>query len=304
MANIVLLLVKSSLQPSSIPTYRRAWKLFYQFLFNTLPGTSTNIPISPPTLALFIAYLFDHHYASSTVNSYVSAIGYSHKLAGLHDPTKSFFINQMLKGYGKIGCRLDSRLPITLPILYRIVWATSQLSDSFFNTCRFQAMCLFAFYTFARVGEITASASGTTIYLHQVSKLVNDNQEAVAFKVTFLNYKHNYNKSPFSLTISRQTTCCPVQHFLAYLQARGNTPGPLFQMPNGSPVPRAVFTEKLSTALKFCGLDPTRYKGHSFRIGAATHAAEKGMSDAQIRTMGRWKSNAFLKYIRLQSMSI
>ena len=60
----------------------------------------------------------------------------------------------------------------------------------------------------------------------------------------------------------------------------------------------------LSTALKFCGLDPTRYKGHSFRIGAATHAADKGMSDAQIRTMGRWKSNAFLKYIRLQSMSI
>ena len=39
----------------------------------------------------------------------------------------------------------------------------------------------------------------------------------------------------------------------------------------------------LSTALKFCGLDPTRYKGHSFRISAATHAADKGMSDAQIR---------------------
>ena len=116
-----------------------------------MPGTSTNIPISPPTLALFIAYLFDHHYASSTVNSYVSAIGYSHKLAGLHDPTKSFFINQMLKGYGKIGCRLDSRLPITLPILHRIVWATSHLSDSFFNTCRFQAMCLFAFYTSERL---------------------------------------------------------------------------------------------------------------------------------------------------------
>ena len=152
---------------------------FYQFLFNTLPGTSTNIPISPPTLALFIAYLFDHHYASSTVNSYVSAIGYSHKLAGLHDPTKSFFINQMLKRYGKIGCRLDSRLLITLPILHRIVWATYRLSDSFFNTCRFQAMCLFAFYTFARVGEITASASGTTIYLHQVSKLVNDKQEGL-----------------------------------------------------------------------------------------------------------------------------
>ena len=101
----VLLLVKSSPQPSSIPTYKRAWKLFYQFLFNTLPGTSVDLPISPPTLALFIAYLFVRHYASSTINTYVSAIGYSHKLAGLPDPTKTFFINQMLKGYGKIGFR-------------------------------------------------------------------------------------------------------------------------------------------------------------------------------------------------------
>ena len=153
------------------------WKLFYQFLFNTLPGTSADIPISPPTLALFIAYLFYRHYASSTVNNYVSAIGYSHNLAGLPDPTKTFFINQMLNGYGKNDFRLDIRLPITLPILHRIVWAASQLVDSFFNTCLFQAVCLFAFCTFARVGEITASASGTTIHLHQVSKLVNDKQE-------------------------------------------------------------------------------------------------------------------------------
>lgn len=164
-------------------------------------------------------------------------------------------------------------------------------------------MCLLAFYTFARVGEITASASGTTIHLHQVSKLVNDKQEAESFKVTFLNYKHNYNQSPFSIVISRQTTFFHVQHLLVYLQARGRKSGPLFQMPNGSPVPRSILTEKLFTALKFSGLDPSRYKGHSFRIGAATHAADKGMSDAQNRAMGRWKSNAFLKYIRLQSVS-
>lgn len=66
---------------------------------------------------------------------------------------------------------------------------------------------------------------------------MNDKQEAEAFKVTFLNYKHNYNQSSFSLVISRQTTFCPVQHLLVYLQARGHKPGPLFQIPNGSRVP-------------------------------------------------------------------
>lgn len=82
LANVVLTLVKSSLQPSSIPTYKRS-KLFYQLVVNTLPGTSADIPISPPTLALFIAYIFEIHYASSTVNTYISAIGYSQKLKGI-----------------------------------------------------------------------------------------------------------------------------------------------------------------------------------------------------------------------------
>ena len=42
-------------------------------------------------------------------------------------------------------------------------------------------------------------------------------------------------------------------------------------------------------------LDPTKYKGHSFRNGAATLAAECGFADAQIWSIGRWKSDAFPK---------
>lgn len=77
--------------------------------------------MSPSHLALFIAYLFQHNYAASTANTYVSAMGYSHRLAELQDPTKTFFILEMLKGYGKKGSRLDTRLPVTLPILHQIL---------------------------------------------------------------------------------------------------------------------------------------------------------------------------------------
>ena len=45
-------------------------------------------------------------------------------------------------------------------------------------------------------------------------------------------------------------------------------------------------------------VDSSRYKSHSFRIGGACHAAEKGYSDAQIRALGRWKSYAFKVYLR------
>ena len=40
-------------------------------------------------------------------------------------------------------------------------------------------------------------------------------------------------------------------------------------------------------------------KAHSFRVGATSHAAEQGCSDAQIRMLGHRKSNAFQRYIRI-----
>ena len=37
-------------------------------------------------------------------------------------------------------------------------------------------------------------------------------------------------------------------------------------------------------------------------IGAASHKADMGFSDAQIRTLGRWKSDAFRIYIRSERL--
>ena len=58
----------------------------------------------------------------------------------------------------------------------------------------------------------------------------------------------------------------------------------------------------VSMAIQLCGLAPSRYKGHSFRIGTASHAVDRGLSDAQIHALGRWKSNAFQRYIRVPSL--
>ena len=297
--------MKSSLQPSSLPTYKRAWRLYNQFLHSTFQGLSVALPISPPNLALFIAYMFDNHYAPSTVTTYISALGYSHKLSGYPDPSKVFFIMQMLKGYGKLGARLDSRLPITLPILHRILEAASSFSTSKYQICQFQAMCSIAFHAFLRVGEMTSTTGlgPRPLQIHQVVQLVNDSNTIVSLKIVFEDFKHSYNQPPSSLVINRVPIFCPVQFMLDYLALRGNKPGPLFITLHGHPVSRANFTDQLSLAIKFCGLNPARYKGHSFRIGAASHAADRGLSDAQIRVLGRWKSNAFHRYIRIPSVS-
>ena len=120
LADVVTYLMGSSLQPSSLPTYRRAWRLYNTFSIDILGRSACPLPLPLSNLAIFIAYLYQHNYASSTVNTYVSALGYIHRLAGVADPTRVFFITEMLKGYGKVSTRFDTRLPITVSILEQL----------------------------------------------------------------------------------------------------------------------------------------------------------------------------------------
>lgn len=92
---------------------------------------------------------------------------------------------------------------------------------------------------------------------------------------------------------------CPVTTLLSYLAVRGNRPGPLFMHANGKPLTKAQFVAGVRSALTEAKLPATSYAGHSFRIGAATTAAAAGVEDSVIKTLGRWKSSAYLLYIRM-----
>ena len=141
--------------------------------------------------------MYNHHYAPSTVHTYVSALGNCHKLSGLADPTNVFFVLQMLKGYGKLGSRLDSRLPLTLPILHRLLESTIHLCRSPYEICLFRAMYSFEFFACLRIGEITLSGSKggrSSIQLHQLVQLVDKNKKVGALKCTCLDFKQNYNQ--------------------------------------------------------------------------------------------------------------
>ena len=121
--------------------------------------------------------------------------------------------------------------------------------------------------------EITVTrASASPLQIHQLAKLLNPAKEVVGLKITFQDSKHNYNQRSFSLVVNRQDDHCSVQLLLDYLALLGNARGPIFLTIQGTPVPRVLFADLLCQAIKCFGLDPSRYKGHSFRIGAASYA--------------------------------
>ena len=66
--------------------------------------------------------------------------------------------------------------------------------------------------------------------------------------------------------------------------------GPLFVFGDGRPLTRQRFVGS--------------YAGHSFRIGAVTTAAARGLEDSTIQTLDRWKSLAYLEYIRIPRQAI
>jgi integrase len=59
----------------------------------------------------------------------------------------------------------------------------------------------------------------------------------------------------------------------------------------------SYFTNAFQQLLLRTGIDPTGFTGHSIRRGAAQSAADIGMDMMDIQTLGRWKSDAMLRYV-------
>ena len=61
---------------------------------------------------------------------------------------------------------------------------------------------------------------------------------------------------------------------------------------------RDTVAKLFSVALVLLDVDPKLYGLHSFRVVKCTELALAGSSDANLREAGRWKTNAFQRYIR------
>ena len=84
-----------------------------------------------------------------------------------------------------------------------------------------------------------------------------------------------------------------------YLRSRprASRSEPLFITDEGGPMSRSWFGTKLRILCQACGLPPESYTAHSLRIGAATSAAASSQVST-LKAMGRWRSNAYARYLR------
>lgn len=283
-------------------TYRRAVSLYSEFVLTVLHST-TFFPATTQYIMLYVTHLFNKGLCYSTIVTYISAISYFSKMMDLPDPSNAFITRKLLQAVKRSNFKPDTRLPITPFILKALSENLARLGLSLYDQLLLRAAYTLAFHALLRVGEFTSRAISDQSKILQVTDISfppRPSGEAV-LQVTIRHFKGNVGASPFHIFIqpAAETSICAYTAVLSYLHVRPQLPGPLFVRQDSTPLKREFFTSQLKLSLRAAELPVDRYKAHSFRIGSASFHASTGMSDNEIMKLGRWKSSAVQRYIRI-----
>ena len=296
-------LFSAGLAASTQAVYRSGSRRFLQFCATY--QIDRPFPVTERTLSGFVAYLHGAGLAPGTVKGYLAAVRYSQIGLGLGDPRIGEMpqLEYVVKGLKRLHKPVASRtrLPITPAILRRLkaVWAS--WPDQQDAAMLWAAACM-CFFGFLRAGEVVIpSDSGfdSATHLAQGDVRVDSVVTPRYLEVTIKASKTDPFRRGVSVFLGATSgDLCPVAAILGYMVRRGSSPGPFFSFANGHSLTRVRFVSAVRTALDQAGVDSSLYAGHSFRIGAATTAAQRGLPDSLIKTLGRWQSAAYTAYIR------
>ncbi|XP_066286545.1 integrase/recombinase xerD homolog [Branchiostoma lanceolatum] len=231
-----------------------------------------------------------------------------HLEQGWEDPTKeSFLIGRIVQGIrnskGQKPVRV--RLPVTLPILLGLCNKMELIFQREpYDQLVMQTAFLMAFFGFLRVGEFTCDSW----------KQFNPDLHLQWPDVTFVPnvYQPNYvqilikgsktdpSRKGVPIVLGQTyTALCPVKAMRELFLSRRHKQGPLFRFQSGAFLTRTKLTKIMREALQMLGINASQYASHSFRKGAATTAAEKGLPSWLIQILGRWSSECYKLYISL-----
>ena len=265
--------------------------------------------MSEDILCYFSSYLAAQHISPQSIKTYLAGIRHMQVTLGLPEP-RSFSSLPRLRlvqaGIQRTYLEQESqtarvRLPIT-PAILRAMQSILEPRATDPDVFMLWAAAVLCFFGFFRSGEITvpnAEGFNPTTHLAWGDVAVDSAQSPSLLKIRLKRSKTDQLGQGVDIYVGK-TGCplCPVTAVTAYMVQRGTGGGPFFQFANGAPLTKARFTDRVRAVLQEAGLPYNHFAGHSFRIGAATAAANAGLEDSTIRTLGRWNSSAFRSYIR------
>jgi len=254
-----------------------------------------------------VYYISGHSQYLTTIKVYLSAVHHIHFCRGLHNHFKRQFTPQLyliLRGIRKRqACARPTRqrLPVTIRILCKLKKSLIKKNPSY-DAITLWAMCCMAFFGFLRVSEFTIPTPGSydrSQHLSLDDIVVDDRNNPCLIQLFLKQSKTDPFKQGATVYLdATDSTVCPVKAVTCYLAKRKSQPGPLFITKKGNGWTSHMFRKALQCVFAQMKLNKQLYNTHSFRIGAATSASLANLSNTQILVLGRWRSNAFQRYIR------
>ncbi len=207
-------------------------------------------------------------------------------------------LRRVLDGTRRLRGEADTqeRCPVTKDILLQIL---PHFGHSTKHEATMRAAFCLAFAAFLRVGEFTYEAKDlraddfdSWFLTRRSVRLYEDSLE-----LTLLSSKTDPFRHGVTLTIAATNDEACAVRALRHLFQRwpASLSSPLFEI--DGVFTRDSVTSNLRQALRAFGLEG-HYSGHSFRRGAATSARITGLSEDEIRLLGRWKSDSYRLYIK------
>ena len=266
--------------------YTSAQHCFLDFCAHdhSLSPSGSALAASEDTLIRFCCHLADtlHH---SSIKVYLSAIRSLHVEEGLPSPLVGCLrLQRVLRGIKHHqGSNKRQRQPITIELMH-IIFQSLNFSDN--NHTMLWAACCLGFFGFLRAGEFTVNSHFNpdihlTVSDIQADTLVNPGSFRIFIKCSKTD---PFRQGCYIYIGAGKRDLCPVRALTQYLHVRGSTPGPLFLLSDGIPLNRQWLSSSIQSILCAAGV-PGCYTSHSFRIGAASSAAYRGLPDHLNKTL-------------------
>ena len=253
-------------------------------------NTDLIFPVSSERIALFIAFMHNKGYAKSTICTYVSAVGYFHRTLEMPDLSNNNLIKRCIAGLSPK--KVQKKHPVSLSDLRKLSKAAKECLTSI-EALQFCSVITLLFFGLFRISELLGDRrSGIKPLLRENARLHNDR-----INIKLLRYKHSKGSSAIVKIKSQKfKDICPVKSLKNYIDV-SKPKDLLFCNKKGFPLTRNCFSNYLNKCSHHAGLN-RKVTSHCFRIGAATYANNIGLSEGQIKVLGRWRSKAYQGYIR------
>ena len=278
-------LIADSIAPSTKKVYDKAVSTYLNFC----QQYDIKDKYCSETIELFVAHLAQTGIQAKSIKSTLSGIRHHCDINYIDFHHNTPRISMMLRGIAR-SCIKSTRPKNAVRIshLKKICNSAAVLFETKVAVT-LRSLFTMAFFAMLRPSEMLHAPSSPQHQLKRSSVMMKRDK----IKLTFDSYKHS--DGAVSIHIQRMDCdilVCPWRLLNCYLsQYVSNDCDPLY------PYSVCEVGNMLQQCLAHAGVK-TALTLHSFRRGGATWYSEQGITNAKLAAIGRWKSNAYLRYVK------